>query len=139
MDLVTLRARIASVCGGDPFQFVQAQTPFSFEKQPTSNVDKVFRLEATMGSVVGGMSFTEDHVDYVSIWVARKLTTTPEETYQALLTDVTSLRSAVIRDGIVTSGEYSVPDEGEMEISTQPGQEYAVLRYTLPVQYEASV
>jgi hypothetical protein len=49
------------------------------------------------------------------------------------------LRAAVIRDGLL-SGEYIVPDgEAGWAPEQELGREYAVLRMTLPVNYETSV
>jgi len=132
--------RIASVCAGTPFEFHQAVTPFSFDLQPSGQVDRVFRLEYGDGPILGGFNFAEERNDRVTIWVARKYNGDAPAAYKALVTDATSLRASIIRDGIVDSGEYFVPDDGNaQQIVRQPNAEFAVLRLQLPVNYEVTI
>lgn len=140
MTIDTIRTRIASICAKSPFSFTQAKTPFSFELQPTGEIDKVFRLEVQAPHVIGGFNFTEERTNQITIWLARKHAGDPEAVYRQLLDDMEALRAAVIRDGAVTSGEYMVPDEGAgMSIQRESGKEFAVLRLTIPVNYETTV
>lgn len=135
-----IRQRIASVCAGGAFRFRQARTPFSFDLQPTGEIDEVFRIESEAGPVAGGFNFTEDRTDFLRIWVARKQGADPDASYARLLTDASSLRAAVVRDGLIDSGDYGVPDGGStLFIQHEPGKEFAVLRLTIPVNYEALV
>jgi hypothetical protein len=132
-----LRDRATSVCAG--LGFVQAQTPFDFELQPTGAIDGVFRLEVQSGSVIGGFNFSEERTDLITVWVARKQSADPTAAYGLLVTDATSLRAAVIRDGHA-SGEYFVPAEGAVwDVAHEDGREYAVLELTIPANYEAEV
>lgn len=138
--IADIRDRIASVCAGEPFGFREAVQPFDFSRQPTGQIDEVFRLTVQAGAVIGGFNYSEDHTDHVTIWLARKQTATPVDGYRRLTLDVNSLRAAVTRDGLVYGGDYSVPDEGgAFEIKHDSGQEYAVLELTLPVNYEATL
>lgn len=134
-----IRGRIASVCAGAPFDFTQAETPFDFTLQPTSAIDEVFRITTESDLVIGGFNYTEERQDTVTIWLARKQAGAPNTTYDQLVTDVSSLRAAVIRDGATGGGDYSVPDGGGFSVQHTPGQEFAVVRVTLPVNYEALV
>lgn len=132
--------RIASVCAGAPFDFTRAATPFSFALQPTGEIDAVFRLESQSGQIIGGFNYSEERTDEVRIWVARKLDGDPTKAYERLQCDVSSLRAAVIRDGVSSSGDYHVPDAGaDYQIEHEQGHEYAVLQLTLPVNYEAVI
>lgn len=132
--------RIASICATAPFEFKQAVTPFSFDLQPSGQVDGVYRLEYGDGPILGGFNYLEERTDRVTIWVARKYNGDATAMYKALVTDATSLRAAVIRDGTVTSGEYFVPDEGNaQQIVRQPNAEFAVLRLQIPLNYEIQV
>lgn len=134
-----VRHRIASLCASTPFGFVQAKTPFSWDLQPSGEIDEVFRIDTTEAGVIGGFNYSEERTDVITIWVARKHAMDPEATYDRLRCDASSLRAAVIRDGSVTSGEYSVPDDGSgIAISREPRTEFAVLRLDLPVNYELS-
>lgn len=133
-----LRDRVASICAGDPFGLTLAATPFSFELQPTGVIDGVFRLTSESDQVIGGFNYSEERTDTIELWVARKQAGEPDAMYRALLTDATSIRAAVIRDG-TTSGEYHVPAErGGFSQRHDAGREYAVLRLSLPINYEAT-
>lgn len=135
-----IRDRIASVCAGVPFAFTRAQTPFSFDLQPSGAIDEVFRIETEAGSVIGGFNYSEERTDLMHIWLARKHNAEPEVAYDKLLIDATSLRAAIIRDGCQQSGDYSIPGDGaEASIAREPKSEFAVLRLTVPVNYETTV
>ena len=132
-----VRNRIASICASAPFNFLEAETPFDFTLQPTSQIDQVFRVTCESDIVVGGFNYSEERTDRVEIWVARKQAGTPKAAYDALVTDVSSLRAAIIRDGATGGGDYIVPDGAGFSLQHDDGKEYAVLRVTIPVNYEA--
>lgn len=140
MTLTEIRDRVSSVCASAPFGFTRAATPFSFELQPSGGINEVFRIESEAGSVIGGFNYIDDRTDLLQIWVARKYDADPERMYQRLVTDATSLRAAVIRDGCQVSGDYSIPDGGlGVSIQREAGKEFAVVRVTVPVNYETTV
>lgn len=133
----TIRQRVSSVCV--TLSLVPSQTPFSFELQPTGGLDRAFRIESEQQDVIGGFNYSEERTDLLRIWVARKYAGDPETAYQTLLKDVNSIRAAVIRDGVQSGGDYIVPNGGDYTMQRTPGQEYAVLRLALPVNFEATV
>ena len=132
-----LRDRVSSVCGA--LGYKQAQTPFSWDLQPTGEIDGVFRIELDADEVIGGFNYTEERTDLCTIWLARKHNAQPEATYRALLTESNSIRAAIIRGAHVTSGEYIVPDGWGVEINREQGKEFAVLRASIPINYETIV
>jgi hypothetical protein len=133
-----IRDRIASVCAGIPFQFAEAPTPFDFDLQPTGLIDGSYRLTCEHGSVIGGFNYSEERTDLVDVWIARKQKADPKTAYRLLTADVSSLRSAIVRDGL--NGDYFVPDDGSgFSVSHEDGQEYAVLKLTIPVNFEAEL
>lgn len=133
--------RVRSVCASYPFEFTEAHEWTDFSRQPTTNIDKVFRIPPPSSqSVIGGFDFVEDRTDTMQIWVARKRNGDPDSLRRILLRDVHSLTAAIVRDGAVSSGDYVVPDEGRgHSIQADPGLEYAVLRLTIPVNFEAQL
>lgn len=133
--------RVRSVCTGSPFSFVEAVSWASFDLQPETNIDAVFRIPPTSSQFVqGGFNFMEDRRDQMQIWVARKTNGNYDAVRRALLKDVHSLTSAVTRDALVTSGDYDIPDGGRGHaISEDAGRTYVTLRLTLPLQYEAQL
>jgi hypothetical protein len=133
--------RVRSVCISDPFGFIEAETWASFDLQPDTNVDGVFRIPPTSSQgVIGGFSYTEDRVDSLQVWVARKRNGDYDGVRRTLLKDVHSLTAAIVRDAHVQSGEYGVLDDGrEHSISENSSVEYVTLRLTLPVNYEVQL
>lgn len=135
-----VRDRVASVCASSPFGFAQSATPFSFGLQPTGEIDQVFRIESQSRGIIGGFNYSEERTDALSIWLARKHYGAPEQAYRTLQQDASSLRAAVIRDGLQDGGDYGVPGDGAgVQITQDAGREFAMLRLTMPVNYEAEV
>ena len=133
-----LRDRVTSVCVG--LGFTTATTPFSFDLQPSGVIDEVFRIETEALGTIGGFNFTEDRTDLVHIWVARKYAGEPDVVYRRAQQDIGSIRSAVVRDGAVTSGEYAVPDDGwAATVAREAGKEFAILRVSIPCNYESTL
>lgn len=139
--------RIRSICIGAPFEWVEATRWDSFELQPTTNIDGVFRVHPPSSQVVKGQfGYVEDRTDTIQVWVARKHNSDFDGVRQALLRDMHSLTSAIVRDAHQVSGEYVVLDEGRghsigvgeaEEGSTD--KEYVSLRITFPVNYEVQL
>lgn len=134
-----IRARVASVCAAAPFQFVAAISPFDFDLQPTGQIDQVFRITSEGDTVVGGFNYSEERTDLLEVWVARKQLNAGNAAYTTLLADASAIRAAVIRDGATGGGDYTVPDGGGFSIDHGDGQEFAVLRLAIPVNYDATV
>lgn len=140
-QLVTdIVSRVNSILTASPFSFVEAHSPFSFDLDASPAIDKGYRIETRSGRVTGGLAFTETRIDLLDIWLARALKADPQETARLLRMDASSITAAVTRDGLEDGGDYDVPDEGRAySIAAQPGQAFAVLRLTLPVDYDAQL
>jgi hypothetical protein len=134
--------RVRSICASEPFGFTEAVVWESFDLQPATNLDRVFRIQPPSSQrVTGGFDFYEGRTDSLQIWVARRPHGDPAAQRRALLRDMHSLTAAVTRDGLVNSGDYSVPDEGRGH-AIQPagkGKDFAVLRLTLPIEYDSQL
>jgi hypothetical protein len=139
VDLIVDRVR--SICVNSPFGFEEAETWASFELQPTTNIDRVFRIPPPVSQhVTGRYDYVEDRVDSMQVWVARKINGQYQAIRRTLLQDMHSLTAAIVRDSAQQSGEYAVPDPGRGHtIGVMDGKEYAVLRVTLPVSYEVQL
>jgi hypothetical protein len=132
--------RVSSICGAVPFQFIEAISPFDFAQQPTTQIDQVFRIEYSDTAVFGGLNYSETRIGQVRIFVARKQKGTPQDAYELLAQDATALIAAVVHDGATGGGDYDVQDQGRgFTIQHDKGQEYAVLRLTLPINYEVEL
>jgi hypothetical protein len=132
-------ARINTVCASDPFRFTQALSPFDFTKQPTGVIAQVFRVEMQSQNVIGGFNYSEDRTDVATIWIARKHQTAHQDVYRLLVTDVTSLTSAITRDGSTGGGDFAVPDGGGASFRHDGGVEFALARLELLINYESQL
>ena len=131
--------RLTSLCVDPPFSWQQSFSPFGFDRQPTGVADQVFRIEVEQDTVIGGMSYSEDRTDLITFWIARQQQHDPNGARRLLAVDVTSLSAAVVRDGADAGGDYAVPDGGGVAFSHDAGDEYAVARLSLPINYEVSL
>ncbi len=136
---VALLDRLNSLCASDPFQLVQAISPFDFDQQPTGQIDQVFRITAETQGVIGGFRFSEERTDLFTIWLARKHNAAPQAAYAALVTDVRDLFAAIVRDGAIGGGDYAVEDGDAASFEHEPGLEFAVARLAVPINYEAQL
>jgi hypothetical protein len=133
--------RVRSILAAAPFEFQEAETPFSFDLQPDGGIDRCFRLvDAGANRIVGGFSYSETRVDRSQIWVARRYDGDAKAAKRLLTRDMHSITAAMVRDGHAISGEYAVTDDGRLhELRADPGAEYAVLQLTVPVDYESQL
>jgi len=132
--------RVRSLCVGDPFAFVEAQTPFSFAQQPVGEIDGCFRIVDRSGPrVKGGFSYSETRVDMVDIWVAKRFDSDPTQAKRVLTRQMHSLTAAVVRDGHENGGDYAVEDDRQHRIQAEDGAAYAVLQLSIPVNYESQL
>ena len=134
-----LLARLNSLCATAPFELVQTASPFDFDHQPSGAIEGAFRITAEHQDVLGGLAYSEDQTDLMTIWVARRHTAGAVGAYDRLLTDVTSLRGAIVRDGSVGGGDFHVPDGGSVSVEQTNGQEFAVARMAIPINYEVQL
>lgn len=131
---------IAGVLEASPFLLTRADTPFDFDTQPTGSIEACYRLTIEGDAVSSGLGAWEERTDRVDVWLARKFGADPTAMYQQLVTDAATIRTAVIAEGAFNGAEYTVPDDGAgMSIEHDAGKEYAVLRLTVPVNYEVSL
>jgi hypothetical protein len=138
--LDAIRMRVSSVLCRQPFVFAESADPDSFACNPQSNIDGVFRIDGRSGRVVGGMNFSSVNIDQLDIWVARQhVGGDTNVTRRTLLNDMHSITAAVTRDGATGGGDYSVDDSRAFVLQQPKAADYAVLRITLPVNYEATL
>jgi hypothetical protein len=98
--------RINSVVARTPFAFTQAREPFSFELQPATNLDQVYRVDAELTETIGYIGPAQCEEWAVTIWLARMHQGKPQTAYRRLQVDCTSLASAWLDDAL--AGDYNV-------------------------------
>lgn len=139
----TLVDRLRSICVGAPFGFTEATSWASFDLQPTTNLDGVFRIPSPSSQRADGAfgDFVEDRTDSFQIWVARKIGGNYDTVRRTLVRDMHSLTAAIVRDGAQVSGDYDVVDEGRGHTITPDGlgKEFVSLRLTLALSYESAL
>lgn len=139
MSRETILTRIGSICAGAPFNLVEARTWADFDKEPNSRLEGLFRVTVEQQETLGGSSFSEEVTDLFSIWIARKSLADPLATRTRLLTDVGSLRAAIVRDGATGGGDYAVVDGGASLVDPKPRSDYTVGRLSVPINYEVQL
>ena len=130
---------VESLMVSTAFGYTLCPEPLAFDRMPSQQAGVWCRVEGEMTDQSGGMSFRSDERGRVTVWIARPTTMDAHRTYQQLLTDATSLVSATVRDGSTGGGDYDVEDGRTAQISQRPGDDYTVLRLSLPVRYEAAL
>ena len=60
-------------------------------------------------------------------------------TLLAIETSCDETSAALVRDGDQVSGEYTVTEGADLEITHTPGEEFAVGRLAVPLNYEVSL
>lgn len=136
IDAIVDRCR--SVVLGSPFSYVEAQSPFDFDRTTAGLIDGSIRIvDAGSNRIKAGFGFTETRIDRITVWVARKFNGDPTTGKRLLSRDMSSITTAIVRDGHQVSGEYAIEDEGRQhEIRAEQGAEFAVMQLVLPVNYE---
>lgn len=132
--------RVRSLMVDAPFYWREAVSSEDLFWQGSGSSDAVFRAKMDGGSSIGGLAYSEDRTDVLTVEVSRHIAADYHYTTTQLLGDCNSLIAAIIRDGHETSGAYTVPDTGRSwETSAPTGASYLTLRLTVPLNYEAQV
>jgi hypothetical protein len=139
-SLDAIRTRVQTLLEAEPFGYVPSPVPFDFDRVTTGLIDQSYRIEAEHRQVTGGMSYTETRQDLLLIGLARKIAPDPDVAYRDLLTTVDAVIAAIVRDGAEDGGDYDVLDAGRgCSLGHDKGQEFAVARLSIPVDYEVQL
>ena len=134
--------RVRSLCVKAPFTYVESARLDRFSLDPAHVFGdvSVFMVDTVSQPARGGSSFSEERTDLLTVTVGRAINADYDATRRALLRTSHSITAAIVRDGAVTSGAYTVPDPGfRSSIDVDPTAAYLMLRLTLPVNYEAQL
>jgi hypothetical protein len=132
--------RVRSICVSAPFSFVETTALDSFNLAPTGVFDGTFRVEGQSQQPRGWMNFMEECTDLLTVTVAKAINNDYQGTRRTLHRSARSLTSAIVRDGVVTSGLYNVIDASrQIQVTAQPSASFLTLRLTVPVNYEAQL
>jgi hypothetical protein len=134
--------RVRSLCQRAPFGYQESARldRFDWDAAQVFGDVSLFRVETVSQPARGGTSFTEERTDLVTVTVGRATSADYDATRRALLRAGHSLTAAVVRDGAVTSGSYTVPDQNyRAQVTADATRAYLELRVTLPVNYESQL
>ena len=137
MSRADLLERLAGICVARGW--TQAVSPFDFDTMPTTAIDGAFRITVTAQQTVPQLNYAEDRFDLFDIWLAKRHVAQAPEAYQVLTADLEALYGAIVRDGDDVTGEYTVTAGAQVEIGHENGQEFAVGRLQVPLNYEVSL
>lgn len=119
--------------------FVEAPG-LDFARVPVGSADKAFALRWNSLPPRGGMSFREEARGVVTVSLVRLIGEDYEVAQRTLLEDAREVINAVVRDGDVTSGEYTVEDSGRgLDIEAPKGANHLIGRVRVPVNFEADL
>jgi hypothetical protein len=129
--------RINSLVAGAPYNFTQSRDPFSFDQQPETALDLIFRVDADLAQTDGYLGYQQAELWHVSVWFARKHKANPQAAYRAAAVDITSLQATLVRDGGLY--DYGVSElAGEVRLPSDDAT-YLVGRITALVDIERAL
>ncbi len=138
MASTTILNRVRSLTCGAPFYLTPSPEPFDFDRVPQQVIDGAVRVESQTTGTIGGMSFSEERFDTLTIWVGALPGGAPYDAVNSLHTTANSLKAAIIRDGCGV-GDFAVLDDAATDVQPVGDSSYYVGRLTVPVSYMVSV
>jgi hypothetical protein len=142
IDSETILDRIRAICEGPPFDLVESVSWVSFELQPATNIDGVYRIPPPSSqATLPRFDMSEERTESVQIWVSRRINSDYDAVRRRLLQDRDGLIAAICRDAFLVSGEYNVPGDGRGYVITPERLDtaYVSLRLTLAINYDISL
>lgn len=130
--------RFSSILADAPFNYVASKEPFGFDLQPQQRLDRTFCLAADDPREIGGhLGYAQSEIVPVTIRLARKVQRDAVAAHRALLTDVSSLQSAIARDG--TNGDYNADVETWRVPEPGKDDDYVIAELIALADYERTL
>jgi hypothetical protein len=138
MTIVDVLGRIDRVVTGAPFQYRAAREPFGFDLQPNQLLDRTYCLDASDSREVEAyIGYAQSEIVPVTIRLARKVHRDAVAAYRTLLTDVSSLQAALVRDGV--AGDYNAEIDSWRVPEPGPTDDFVIAELTALVDYERAL
>ena len=103
MAATTLKAiidRFQAVLEGADLQLKKTTEEFSFDRQPNTRIDNVYRIEdAGLVSTESATNNMEVRIDELAAWFARKATPDSQAVRDTLETDIVAFERKIVTDG----------------------------------------
>lgn len=129
----TVSARITSLTVG--LGYALSKEPFSFDLQPDTHLEDVFRIDGALDGVEGYLGGDQQENWTATVWIARKAKTDVYAAQRALYLSIDSLTARLMTDE--TAGDYHVGEQMSAEVQL-PGDDlgYVVASVSLPIELE---
>lgn len=129
----TVSARITSLTVG--LGYALSKEPFSFDLQPDTHLEDVFRIDGALDGVEGYLGGDQQENWTATVWIARKGKTDVYAAQRALYLSIDSLTARLMADE--TAGDYHVGEQMNAEVQL-PGDDlgYVVASVSLPIELE---
>lgn len=129
----TVYARITSLTVG--LGYALSKEPFSFDLQPDTHLEDVFRIDGALDGVEGYLGGDQQENWTATVWIARKAKTDVYAAQRALHLSIDSLTARLMTDE--TAGDYHVGEDIAAEVQL-PGDDlgYVVASVSLPIELE---
>lgn len=134
-------AVVTSIPAAAPFSFARAEEPFSFDTQPKTALDQVYRLEAEQLKPEGYCGPYQAERWICRLWLARKTKRAPQAAYDALLVDVTSMTSSLELVHRTSAIDFFVEEDGlQAEIQApEEAADFLVARIDAIVNFDRAL
>ena len=138
MLLTDVLTRLDALVTGAPFHYRAAKEPFGFDLQPNQLLDRTYCILADPPREIGGyIGYAQSEIVPVTIRLARKVQRDAVGTYRRLLTDISSLQSAVAHDGV--AGDYNADIETWRCPEPGPDDDFVIAELVALTDYERSL
>jgi len=134
--------RWRAILSGPVFNYIEAISWVSFELQPTTNLDAVYRLVPPASqSTVGHFDYHEERTESVQLWLSRQVQNDYDAVRTRLIQDKDAIIAALTRDAFQDSGDYNLVSEGRGYAVTPERRDasFVSLRLTLAINYDAQL
>jgi hypothetical protein len=135
MTIVEVLTRIDSIVTASPFDYRAAKEPFGFDLEANQLLDHTYCVKADEPREIGGyIGYGQSEIVPVTIRLARKVQRDAVAAYRAMLTDVSSLQSALTRDGVL--GDYNADVERWRVLEPGPKDDFVIGEIVAITDYE---
>jgi hypothetical protein len=138
MGLTTAGAvfdRVNSVVAAAGFTLSKDQ--FSFELQPSTQIDAVFRVEMSFNDQEGNLGSTAAELQTVDIWIARAVKRDARGAYRQLIADLDIVEGLLADD--YAAFDYNVEKTGSEIRPPEAEASYVVARLSATVDFDRAI
>lgn len=126
--------RVSSLVAGAPYSFERAKEPFSFDLQPDQALDRAYHATIEHQQSDGYLGLAQAELEILRIHLCRKVQRDPHAVYRQLVTDISSLVSSVLLDGV--DSDYNAELQGWRVPDPAPDQAFIIGMVEFTVDYD---